>query len=360
MRMQAICLALLLGFSAHATALVKIEPAQQAALGIETSPVVPVTRAWGSSYPARVRVPNAQLMVVSAPQEGLLTNLQVAAGEAVEKGQLLAVIQSPKLVEEQRLYLAALSRLGLASAELNRDQQLKAEGIIAERRFLETRARHTQAKTEVEQRRQALQLAGMDDAAIRALERRHKLSATLQLRSPMDGMVLEQLATPGQRVEIASPIYRIGRLDPLWIEIQVPLERLAGIRIGTAVKVATPPVEGRITTIGSVVQGENQSVLVRAEVPNPDAMLRPGQFVEARLAQPSGETAWRVPRRALLRVDDRTWVMVQRQNGFEPVAVTITGEEPDALVITGALKAGDQVATSGTAALKAAWLEGEG
>ncbi len=360
MRKQILCLALLLGFSTQATALVEIDPAQQTALGIETTTVTPVTRAWGSSYPARVRVPNAQLMVVSAPQEGLLSSLQVAAGEPVKKGQLLAVIQSPKLVEEQRLYLAALSRLGLTTAELNRDKQLKAEGIIAERRFLETRARYTQAKTEVEQRRQALQLAGMDDAAIRALERKHKLSATLELRSPMDGVVLEQLATPGQRVEIASPIYRIGRLDPLWIEIQVPLEKLTGIRTGTAVKVAAPPVEGKITTIGGMVQGENQSVLVRAEVPNPDGKLRPGQFVEARLAQPSDATAWRVPREALLRAEGRTWVMVQRDGGFEPVAVTITSEEPDALVITGALKAGDRVATGGTAALKAAWLEGEG
>ncbi len=339
---------------------VAISPEQEQALGIRTLPVEPVERAWGTAYPARVQVPNAQLQVVTAPQEGLLTSLRVAEGEPVKAGQTLAVIQSPRLVEEQRHYLEALTRLGLARAALERDRQLKAEGIIAERRYLETRAQYTQAKTEVEQRRQALMLAGMDEEAIRALEKKHRLSATLQVRSPMDGVVLEQLATPGQRVEIASPLYRIGRLDPLWLEIQVPFEQLEQVRKGMAVKVERPALEGRIITIGSMIQGENQSVLVRAEVPNPDRKLRPGQFVQVRLARPGSATAWRVPREALLRAEGGTWVMVRRPGGFLPVPVKITTEEPDSLVIEGALKTGDQVAVAGTAALKAAWLEGEG
>ncbi len=344
----------------QAARLIEITPEQREALGIHTAAVEPVRQAWGDAYPAKVRVPNAQLMVVTAPQEGLITRLEVAEGEAVKKGQLLAVIQSPRLVEQQRLYLEALSRLGLARASLNRDRQLKAEGIIAERRFLETRARYTQASTEVEQRRQALQLAGMEEKALRELERRQRLSATLQVRSPMDGVVLEQLATPGQRVEIATPIYRIGRLDPLWLEIQVPLEKLAGITPGTAIKVEGDGGEGRIITIGSMIHGESQSVLVRAEIPNPGGRLRPGQFVEARLARASEQKVWRVPRQGVLRVNDRTWVLVVRPGGFSPVEVRIAAEEPDALVIEGDLRDGDQVAISGTAALKAAWLEGEG
>jgi len=360
MKVLLVSLILLASGTARATGLIEISPDQRSALGIQTEAVEPVAQAWGAAWPASVRVPNDQLMVVTAPQEGLLTRLEVAEGEAVNKDQPLAVIQSPRLVEEQRLYLQAHSRLGLARAALNRDRQLKAEGIIAERRFLETRAQYTQAKTEVEQRRQALRLAGMEEKEIRVLERQHKLSPTLLVRSPMDGVVLEQLATPGQRVEIATPIYRIGRLDPLWLEIQVPLEKLSGITTGTAVRVENSGLTGRIVTIGSRIQKENQSVLVRAEIANPDGKLRPGQFVEARLAQASDRKAWRVPRQALMRVNDRSWVLVERPGGFQPVAVKITTEEPDALIIEGELKAGDQVAVSGTAALKAAWQEGEG
>ncbi len=351
---------LFLAGASQAARLIEISPEQREALGIRTAEVVAVRQAWGDAYPAKVRVPNAQLMVVTAPQQGLITRLEVAEGEAVKQGQPLATIQSPRLVEEQRLYLEALSRLELARASLNRDRQLKAEGIIAERRFLETRARYTQASTEVEQRRQALRLAGMDEEALRALERRHRLSATLQVRSPMDGVVLAQLAMPGQRVEVAAPIYRIGRLDPLWLEIQVPLERLSGITPGTAVRVERDGLEGRVITVGSMIHGESQGVLVRAEIPNPDGVLRPGQFIEVRLARASGRKVWRVPRQGVLRMGDGTWVLVARPDGFQPVAVKISAQEPDALVVEGDLGHGDRIAVRGTAALKAAWLEGEG
>lgn len=336
--MKKILTGMALLFAAHVSAapLIKIDPAQQKALGITTTTVEPVSEAWGSAYPAKVRVPNAQLMVVSAPQEGLLTTLRVAEGETVRKGQALATIQSPKLVEEQRLYLEAVTRLALARAELARDKQLKAEGIIAERR-------------------QALQLAGMDEEAIRQLENKHTLSPVLQVRSPMDGVVLAQLATPGQRIDIASPIYRIGRLDPLWLEIRVPLEKLGDITIGTAVRVDETAATGRIITVGSMIHDEDQSVLVRAEIANPDGKLRPGQFVQAQLALNTNGNAWRVPRQALLRVAGKQWVMVKEGAAFRPVAVTISAEESTSLIIRGPLQDGDQVATSGTAALKSAW-----
>ncbi|HFD86918.1 MAG TPA: HlyD family efflux transporter periplasmic adaptor subunit, partial [Gammaproteobacteria bacterium] len=191
-------------------------------------------------------------------------------------------------------------------------------------------------------------------------ENKHTLSAMLEVRAPMAGVILAQLATPGQRVDIASPIYRIGELDPLWLEIQVPLEKLAGVKPGTDVKVAKPEARGKVVTIGSMIQGENQSILVRAEIPNDQGHLRPGQFVEARLAQVGGQRVWRIPRQALLRVGGKTWVLVERDKGFEPVAVSLIGEEHDTLVIKGELQSGDHVAVSGTAALKAAWLEGEG
>jgi len=359
MKKTLFCLALLLASNLHGAPLVKIEPMQREALGVRTIVVKPVSQAWGGAYPAEVRVPNTQLMVVSAPQEGLLVHLHVAEGESVHKGQLLAVIQSPKLVEEQRLYLEALSRLGLARASLDRDKQLKEEGIISERRFLETRARYSQTRTEVEQRQQVLLLAGMGKDAIKELEKKHKLSANLEVRAPMQGVVLEQMAMPGQRVEVASPIYRIGQLDPLWLEIHVPLEKLDEVMVGTAVRVLKPEIEGRVITVGSMIHGKDQGVLVRAEVTNPKRTLRPGQFAEAQLAHPGDKNSWRVPRQALLRVEGKTWVLVEQDGGFQPIAVTVVVEESDALVIKGALKLGDKVAVSGVAALKATWLEGE-
>jgi cobalt-zinc-cadmium efflux system membrane fusion protein len=350
--------ALLFAGGLQAANLIPVDPAQREALGIRSGEVQAVSGAWGSPYPAKVRVPNAQLRVVSAPQEGLLTTLLVAEGEPVRAGQSLAVIRSPQLVEQQGSYLEALTRLELARVELARDRKLKADGIIAERRFLETRARHTQAGTEVDRRRQALLLAGMDADSLDELVKGRRLSSTLAVHAPLDGVVLEQMATPGQRLEVATPLYRVGKLDPLWLEIHVPLERLGATAPGTRVRVDKPRVEGRVITIGSMVHGEDQGVLIRAEISAGAAALRPGQFVEARIAAGGTARAFRIPRNALLRQEGWTWVLLEVEGGFQPLEVELRNEEQESLVIEAPLQAGARVAVAGTAALKAAWLEG--
>ena len=303
-------------------------------------------------------MPNVQLRVVSAPQAGLLTALLVAEGETVNAGQPLAMIQSPQLVEQQGRYLEALTALELAAVELERDRKLVKEGIIAKRRFLETNARHQQAETMLEQLRQTLQLAGMDSEALQTLAGDRQLTSTLQVRAPLNGVVLEQIGIPGQRLEVASPLYRIGKLKPLWLEIHVPLESLGDTRTGIAVQVAAPRVEGEVITIGSMIHAEDQGVLVRSRIDAGSELLRPGQFVQARLAVAEGGRHFRIPRNALIRNAGQSWVFVADPDGFRPAAVEVANAEQTHLVVSGDLSPGAGIAIAGTAALKAAWLEG--
>ena len=355
----ALMLAPILAVSAlPADELIQMTAEQRQALDVRSAPVEPASDALSPAYPAEVVVPNAQLRVVSAPQAGLLESLLVAEGEPVTAGQPLALIQSPELVEQQSAYLEALTRLELASAQLQRDRQLHQEGIVAERRLLETRSAHTQARTLVNQRRQTLELSGIPSDALERLARERRLSSSLTVRSPLDGVVLEQLATPGQRLDMASPLYKIGQLDPLWLEIHVPLNRLGSTAPGTGVELENPDLWARVITVGQMVHGADQGVLVRAEISAGAGRLRPGQFVQARLEQPSAEPLFRVPRSALVRNQGRAWVLLAEGEGFRPLAVQVRSEESGQAVVSGEFAPGDQVAVSGTAALKAAWLDG--
>lgn len=342
----------------HAAQLIAMDPAQRDALGIRSAAVVPVASAWSGTFPAKVVVPNKQLRVVSAPQSGLLTALLVAEGEHVDQGQPLAIIQSPQLVQQQGQYLEALTARELANAQLERDRKLVKEGIIAKRRFLETSANHQKAVTMVEQHRQALQLAGMDADALVTLAVDRHLSSTLQVRAPLDGVVLEQLGTPGQRLEIASPLYRVARLKPLWLEVHVPLESLGATQPGIAVQVVEPRVEGEVITIGSMIHSEDQGVLVRSRIDEGADKLRPGQFVQARLAVAEGGQRFRIPRNGLVRHSGDSWVFLVSEQGFQPLKVTVANAEQNDLIVSGELPADARIAISGTAALKAAWLEG--
>ncbi|HHB12895.1 MAG TPA: efflux RND transporter periplasmic adaptor subunit [Chromatiales bacterium] len=334
---------------------IRLDAAQREALGVVLTPVEPVTGSTSTAFPARVVVPNDQLHVVSTPLAGLLESLHAAEGQPVRKGDLLAVVQSPDLLEAQRAYVEALSRFQLAEANYRRDRQLHKEGIIAERRYLEARARYQEARTALDQRRQLLMLAGMDEEALAQLTETHRLSGRLEVRSPLDGVVLEQMATPGQRLEAQDPIYKVGRLQPLWLEVHVPLDRLGGVRPGSPVQVIEPPIEARVITVGRMVHTEDQGVLVRAQVDEGSELLFPGQFVKVALLR-SQNGGYRVPRSALVRHRGRVWVFVGRGELLEPVPVELVAEEAHSAVVRGALRTGDRIVSRGTSAVKAIWL----
>ena len=328
---------------------------QRAALGIDIAPLEPVAVEHGILLPARVAVPNAQLQVVTTPQQGLVEMLLVAEGEAVHKGQPLVRIQSPKLLDLQSEYLETASRYALAGSNYRRDRQLNEEGIIAERRLLESRAAFQEISTSMARLKRLLELAGMDEAALKELEKRRELSSTLLVRSPLDGEVLEQLVTAGKRVEAADPLYRIADVDPLWLEIHVPLAQLGETQTGQQVYVPDLGLTGRIVTIGRMVHSADQGVLVRAEVSAGAEQLHPGQFLQVQLATQSGKDNFRVPRSAVARVGERHFVFVAGPGGFAPMPVEVSSEQADSLVVRAGLPPGSRIAINGAAALKAIW-----
>jgi multidrug efflux pump subunit AcrA (membrane-fusion protein) len=355
--MTARILALLLtGFlwaTAQAADKVVIDAAQRAAFGIETTPAAADDAAFSKPYPGKIAVPNAQLRVVSAPLEGVVESLLVAEGESVAAGQTLALVRSQGLLALQASFLESLTRRQLSGKTLARDRKLYNEGIVAQRRLLESQATHREMATAEARDRQALVLAGMSEQAIEELARSQRLNTLLEVKSPLSGVVLEQMATGGQRLVTADPLYRVGDLSSLWVEVHVPLDALGALAPGDKV-VLSQGLSASVITVGRMVHGADQGVLVRAEVSEGAAALRPGQFVEARLRQAAGGPALRLPARALVRIGGVETVFVERTDGYEPVAVGVLAREAADVVVSGPLAPGDPVVVSGTVALKAA------
>lgn len=337
--------------------LVPLTADQQRAFGVELAAPMAAEETLTRRYPAQVAVPNPQLRVVSTPQAGVIEALLVAEGERVEPGQVLARLRSPELVDTQSNYLEAVTRLALAESQLARDRMLHNEGVIAERRLLESQASQKELSTMVDQRRQLLQLSGLSAVDIDVLTKSRQLSSSLPVRTPIGGVVLEQMVSTGQSVATAAPLYRVAELTPLWVEVHVPVEGLGGLRLGAPVVLPALGIDGKIITIGRMVHSEDQGVLVRAEIQTGTEKLRPGQFVEVQLsAAPTEGGSWRVPSAAVVRYAGSAYVFAARDGGFAAVPVEVLVEEERTAVIGGNLAKSDRVAISGVVALKAAWL----
>jgi membrane fusion protein, heavy metal efflux system len=332
---------------------------QREAMRIETALVQAAASSSSANLPGKVVVPNAQLHIVTAPQKGLVENLLAAEGESVRQGEAMARIQSPALLELQSEYLEVYTRYHLAKSNYHRDLKLKNEGIIANRRLLESKAQHEELLTSLSRVERMLELTGMDEPSLANLRSSRKLDSTLVISAPFDGVVLEQMTTAGNRVDAADPLYRIASLKPLWLEIHAPLEQIADIHNGQRVNVPAAGISGTVITVGKMVHGADQGVLVRAEVIDGAEKLRPGQFLQVQLAIASGHNNFRVPRSAVIYSDGKSHVFSAHTHGFIPIPVKILGEEASALIIQADITAKTRVAVSGTAAIKAAWQGGE-
>jgi membrane fusion protein, heavy metal efflux system len=351
------------GFNAHAVepatshSLIPLTAQQANALGVGTQALMAAGAGLDDGRPALVQVPNEQLRVVAAPLAGLIVQLSVAPGESVKKGQTLARLTSPSLLAAERDYIQAGQQAQLAAQAAQRDEQLFNEGIIAEARHQASRSNHQQAAVALAARRQELRLAGVSDGGLANLQKNQSLPGEVTILAPIDGVVLEQSAQIGQRVEAASPLFKIGKLSPLWLDIQVPATLAAQLHEGLIVLVPSVAGSGKVINIGRQINPSSQTINVRARLDTGTRKLVPGQMVEAILSVPSNQTAFRVALSSVIYVDGKAFVFVAERDGFRPLAVKATPQADQRVLLESpALTPTTSIAVKGLASLKGIWL----
>ena len=321
-------------------ALIAVDAAQRTALGVRVAEL----RAAGSaslSLPARVVVPAQAQAVVAAPAPGVLTRVDVGSGDAVRRGQLLGEMQSTEVAQLQRDADDARIQFDLARQQHQRDAALLAEGIIPASRAQAAAARESQAAALLRERRLALRLRGAGGG----------LDGRVRLLAPMDGVVAQAQALPGQRVDGGAPLFHVIAANVLALEIDATSEQAAALHAGAPVEVAGSSARGELLALAPALT-PGQHVVLRARLSEP-AGLRAGALVQARVRLPARPGMFAVPPSALTRVAEREAVLVEQPRGFRVVPVRVIARLPDAVIVDGPLRTGQQVAISGVVALKA-------
>lgn len=295
---------------------------------------VAVLSAQGSAAPLRANgravAPNALQSVVVAPVAGVVTRLLSDVPATVRRGRPLAQLTSREGLELQRDLAQADAQAQFTAQRVKRDEQLVQEGIVPRSRLEDSRAQHAQALAMASERRRSARMAGLSADG-----------AHVELRAPMDGDLVEQMAQPGERLDVGAPIFRLVGRGALWFDMSLPPEQSRQVRAGDAVQVDGCTGAGKVRTIGGAVASMSQTVTVRAELPA--GCLRPGQYAAAAIAPGAGAVG--VPEDAVVLREGRRYVFVERDGAFVPTALD-----------EGPLPAGTRVAVSGLATLKAVWL----
>ncbi len=210
----------------------------------------------------------------------------------------LAPTGSDERVDPEQTAIVRQARAVLDEARLTRDRSVKlmeqeliaraqldsaeASLQVAEGRYQDALEEVRNRQAIIVQRRSELDLA------------RQQLTDTVIL-SPLDGAVSLKQASVGEYLAAGAPIATLVRVHPLRLRVPVPEREGAGVRAGHAVTLTVegdPTVyRGRVVRLSPIVQEQNRTLLVEAEVPNERGFLRPGSFARVEImteVEPAG------------------------------------------------------------------------
>lgn len=333
-------------------AILKLDERQIRAAGIEMQPAIMEAGVAELIAPGTVTVPPQQMRMVAAPAAGLIESFLVAPDEDVRQGDPIAHLNSSGLVEAQRAYLEAAAQESLARERLRRDEQLFKERIIAERRLLVTRSEAMLARSNFDERSQLLALYGMSESEVATLRAARRLASTLVIRAPVAGTILARHGTAGERVAAAAPLVAIAQLDPIWVNLQVPIARSPLLAKAELVMLTSHGAAGRIVRVGRTVDAATQSVTAVAEFAAKGHGLRPGQAVQATISAKASDTPqWRVPASSVVRHDGQGWVFARSPEGFRAVSVEVVAETPTTASVRADLRPDSMVVSRGVLVL---------
>jgi cobalt-zinc-cadmium efflux system membrane fusion protein len=315
------------------------------------------TNAYEQSDPvaARLVINDRHQRVLTLPVSGTVQQLSLLPGARVEAGAELGLIHSPEALALQRQYLGAIDRLERTRASKKRDEALYQGGAISKKRWQQTRAEWRQGEAMVVELGSQLAAVGFTADELKLLQQGRQMRSLLPLRAPIKGVVLERRVQPGEAFAAGQELYHIGDPEQLWLAILAPQQLASRARVGDEV-VWRQRALGRVLQVGAAIEQRSQSVMLTAELTQPQLQLSPGQpllpgqSLLVQLQFTASEGLW-LPDDSVVSIAGETVVFVAVGEAYEVRPVVLAPAMDGWLALSGLVQ-GEQVVASGSAALK--------
>jgi membrane fusion protein (multidrug efflux system) len=240
---------------------------------------------------------------LAAPSAGVVTKVNVVAGQSVKKGDVLVELNSSTTTAEN------------AEQEVARQKELFAQQNTSQKNLQAAEAQ----------------------------------LALLRVTAPLSGTVARLDVKPGQAVDLSTVVAEVMDLSRLAARAEIPAAEADGLKAGEEVQVLSEPaVTTELLFVSPDVDKDNGTVLVRALLPA-DSGLRPGQFVPLRIVTAVHTNCLAAPVESVV-TDENGKSVIALVKGDEAMRTPVqTGLRENGWVEIEAsgLKAGDPVVTVG-------------
>ncbi|PUU88571.1 RND family efflux transporter, MFP subunit [Halanaerobium congolense] len=334
---------------------------------------------------------------ISAQIGGEITNIYVKEGQKVEKGDLLVKIDDQELknnfasaetaVREAEIALKkaklakeisrnnlAESKAALKEAESNysqwqndyeRDKKLYQKNAIAEAKFEQTKTQFQKAAAQLERVKAALasaeksvEIADLDvETTAEKLKKvknelenaQLKLNDT-EIRSPISAEIVNEFAEVGEVKAAGQALFEIAESDMVEIKVQVGMNDLRKLEIGTKAIISSPVLEQKeleavISKIASTADSKSRTTEVTLELKD-KINLKDGAFVSVSLIAEEINNALVVPEKAIFNYQAAPHVYLIKDGRAVRQKIETGATNGYQTVVTSSLSEGDQIAVT--------------
>ena len=284
-----------------------------------------------------------QGVTVSADLPGTVARITFESGKPVHAGDVLVELDTR---QERAQLAAAEAQRDLARINFGRAQELVKQGVLARTEYDNTSAQQKATEAQV--------------GEIRAtIERK-------TIRAPFSGILGIRQVNLGQYLAAGQAIVPLQSLNPIYVNFGVPQQTSAQVRGGRTLRVTSddlPGAEftGRVTAVDSVINEATRNIQVQATLSNPNGKLRPGMFVQVRVALGASRQAIALPASAInyAPYGDSVFVVTnltdpkgKTYRGVRQQVVKVEGSRGDQVAVVSGVNPGDEVVTSGVSKLR--------
>ncbi|MFP5438803.1 MAG: efflux RND transporter periplasmic adaptor subunit [Bacteroidia bacterium] len=249
---------------------------------------------------------------ISVLMTGIVKSIRVIEGQAVRKGQTLAILESPEFSRLQEAYLTTKSNLDFLKLEFERQRILSEENVNSKKVFQRTKSDYEIEKAKFSSLERQLSSLNLNKSNVNGI---------MNLVAPISGYVATVNVKIGSNAEIGKPLFSIVDNSKLHVDLLVYEKDLGKVKEGQNIRFVltnqnNTEVKGRVFNIGKSFENDTKSVAVHAEIINPGSALIPGMYVNA-LIDVGEQQVEALPADAIVRADGREYIFVLEQGHGE-------------------------------------------
>jgi membrane fusion protein, heavy metal efflux system len=277
---------------------------------------------------------------------GRVARIVADVGQPVKPGSPLAQLASPEFGAAQADTAKAEVDARFTQKSLARQRELFEAGIVSRKELDQAEADAARSQAEIQRAQARTRLYGARGVGA--------VNQQLALVSGISGIVVERNLNPGQELRPdqtgpgVPPLFVISDPTSLWVQIDARESDAGSLRPGASFELIVPALggekfTGRVSAAADFIDPTTRTIKVRGLIANPERKLKAEMLATARVQRSLGNGVL-IPSQALSLQGEKHSVMVQVQPGvFEPREVTVGYEGPREVLVTGGLRAGEQV-----------------